>query len=164
MRKVVDQKHVEEGIETQVGDPVVEFTTTHLQKVLEWQSILKFFDEDLLCAEFGKRSWEGDGASSTRKVLLEANEVVSLVAEVKLRKHHVGKDVDFFWEREPLCTRMALMTLAKNRMILISLPMVFSTRGWRILMATLLVGIWGGATFLHRTVRVFSKASVWFPP
>lgn len=47
-------------------------------------------------------------------MLLESDQVVSLLAEVELLIHHSAKHVHFFWERDPLHSRKESNDVSKD--------------------------------------------------
>lgn len=100
VHEVVDEEHVEEGVEAFVGDFLLEDAAAVFEEGGEGDPLCEFFDEHLARAVFAVRVGE-PGCGAVFEFLAEHGQVGGFDAHVELEAHHFSELVDFVGEGEP---------------------------------------------------------------
>lgn len=100
VNEVVDEEHVQEGVEAFIGDFLLEDSAAVFEEGGEGNALRKFFDEDLPRAVFAVGVGEPSGCAIF-KILAEHYQVGGFDAHVKLEAHHLAELADFVGKGEP---------------------------------------------------------------
>lgn len=98
--EVVDEEHMQEGIETFVGDFLLEHAAAVFEKSGERDSLREFLDQDLTRGVGGVGVGE-PGGGAVYEFLAEHGQVGGFDAQVELQAHHLTELEHFVREGEP---------------------------------------------------------------